>query len=426
MQKEPGIKWLFLDLNSYFASVEQQDNPNLRGKPIAVVPVNGDHTCAIAVSYEAKLYGVKTGTVIRDAKRMCPNLICVPARHDIYVQYHHKIIEEIAKHTPINKIWSIDELSSRLPPQKRNIESATKIANTIRNGLWQNVGQHINCSIGIAPNSLLAKIASDMKKPNGLTIIIQESLPEFIHHLALTDLPGIGKNMQKRLHKANVNTIQDLWAIPAKQARRIWNSVEGERFWYMLHGYDIETPATNTVMFGHSRVLAPQFRSPEKAYLITKTLLHKACKRMRDHKFYAQKLYLSIRNSDDIKIIHECHMLAAQDTFTILQHMDKLWSEIMQQINKNQTLNSELKFKKTSVILHNLIKKEDITDDIFLQKNTTNTIRLQKNTSLTHALDLLRDKYQKDVVTIGQSPKTLSGYVGTKIAFSRVPDLKEF
>lgn len=117
MDREPGLKWLFLDLNSYFASVEQQERPHLRGKPVAVVPMETDHTCAIAASYEAKAYGIKTGTMIRDAKKMCPNLTCVLARHDKYVEYHHKIVDEIALHTPINKIWSIDELSSRLPPR---------------------------------------------------------------------------------------------------------------------------------------------------------------------------------------------------------------------------------------------------------------------------------------------------------------------
>ena len=120
MDVNPGLKWLFFDLNSYFASVEQQENPALRGKPVAVVPMQSDYTCAIAASYEAKAYGIKTGTRILDAKQMCPNLICVPARHDIYVQYHNRILEEFIKLAPINKVWSIDELSSRLPPSKRS------------------------------------------------------------------------------------------------------------------------------------------------------------------------------------------------------------------------------------------------------------------------------------------------------------------
>jgi DNA polymerase-4 len=112
MHQQPGLKWLFMDLNSYFASVEQQERPELRGKPVAVVPMMTDSTCAIAASYEAKAYGIKTGTPIYEAKQMCPGLRCVLARHDLYVDYHHRILEEVVKHTPINKVWSIDELSS--------------------------------------------------------------------------------------------------------------------------------------------------------------------------------------------------------------------------------------------------------------------------------------------------------------------------
>ena len=211
MKKEPGIKWLFMDLNSYFASVEQQDTPALRGKAVAVTPMDTDYTCAIAASYEAKLYGIKTGTIIKDAKKMCPHLICVKARHDRYVEYHNQIIEEVVKHTPINRIWSIDELSSRLPPNKRTVDAAQKIATKIKKSIWKNVGKSIHCSIGFAPNSLLAKIACEMQKPNGLTILTQEELPGRLLDLKLTDLPGIGKNMERRLRRAGINSIEDLW-----------------------------------------------------------------------------------------------------------------------------------------------------------------------------------------------------------------------
>src|ERR1700688_2081652 len=91
-KEEPCLNWLFVDLNSYFASVEQQDRPELRGKPVGVVPMLADTTCCIAASYEAKARGVKTGTVVADAKRMCPNIVLVEARHEIYVDYHHRLV----------------------------------------------------------------------------------------------------------------------------------------------------------------------------------------------------------------------------------------------------------------------------------------------------------------------------------------------
>jgi DNA polymerase-4 len=109
-----GLHWLFFDLNSYFASVEQQENPALMGRPVAVVPMMTDSTCAIAASYEAKRYGIITGTKIYEAKQMCPDLVCVLARHDVYVDYHHRILEELENHIHISKVCSIDEAACRL------------------------------------------------------------------------------------------------------------------------------------------------------------------------------------------------------------------------------------------------------------------------------------------------------------------------
>src|ERR1700742_3311749 len=104
------LRWLYIDFNSYFASVEQELNPALRGKPVAVVPVETDSTCAIAASYEAKAFGVKTGTPIYEARKMCPGLICVLAGHNHYVEYHERILDEIDRHIPVTKVCSIDEM----------------------------------------------------------------------------------------------------------------------------------------------------------------------------------------------------------------------------------------------------------------------------------------------------------------------------
>jgi DNA polymerase-4 len=222
--KEAGLKWLFFDLNSYFASVEQQERKELRGKPVAVVPMNTDSTCAIAASYEAKAYGVKTGTMIYEAKKMCPDLICVEARHELKC--------------------SIDEAAFLLIGREREQENAIKLADNIKQGIWDNVGRAINCSIGIAPNVFLAKIASDMQKPNGLTLLTDENLPERLFDLRLTDLPGINVNMERRLHKAGIYSVEKFYHLAPKQARSIWGSVNGERFWYSLHGYDLPIQET--------------------------------------------------------------------------------------------------------------------------------------------------------------------------------------
>ena len=419
MKRETGFKWLFLDLNSYFASVEQQERPELRGKPVAVTPMQTEHTCAIAASYEAKAYGVKTGTIIRDARRMCPHLRCVLARHDLYVAYHHKIIEEVINHTPVNKICSIDELSSRIPPSKRNIDAAQHIAHSIKSGIWQNVGEAINCSIGFAPNSLLAKIACEMKKPNGLTILSQEELPGPLLDLQLTDLPGIGVNMAKRLRRSGVHNMLDLWNLSPKHARKIWGSVQGERFWYQLHGYDVEPQETSTSMVGHSRVLDPSLRSPDKARLILRKLTMKAATRLKSKGFFAHKINVSLRTTCREKRKMSLSLHATQDAFQFLECVDELWAALLCSLD-----NSHARIKTVSVIFHDLTVENMITDDLFMaQSGSTQSFQ---NNALSDAIESLQRRYQHDVVSLGLPPKTSSGYVGTKIAFSRVPDQSEF
>src|SRR5271155_5345509 len=109
----PIVGWLFLDLNSYFASVEQQDRPELRGRPVGIVAVATDSTCCLAASYEAKAYGVKTGTSVTDAKALCPQIEIVVARPKLYVEYQHKIIQAMEEQLPVYRAFSVDEMACR-------------------------------------------------------------------------------------------------------------------------------------------------------------------------------------------------------------------------------------------------------------------------------------------------------------------------
>src|SRR6202161_3627974 len=191
------LRWLYVDFNSYFASVEQQLRAELRGKPIAVVPVETDSTCAIAASYEAKAFGVKTGTPIYEAKRLCPGLTCVLARHERYVEFHHCLIEEIERHIPVTAVCSIDEVACRLMDNEISVERSTEIARSVKSGIAKTIGSYVRCSIGIAPNRYLAKVGTELQKPDGLVELRPENLPKGLFGLKLRDLPGIGANIER-------------------------------------------------------------------------------------------------------------------------------------------------------------------------------------------------------------------------------------
>src|SRR5271163_5284545 len=121
---DPRLRWLFLDLNSYFASVEQELRPELRGRPVAVVPLFADSTCCIAASYEAKAFGVRTGTTVGDAKTLCKGIELIEARHEVYVEYHHKIIHAVETCVPVTAVMSIDEMACRLIGRERPLLAA--------------------------------------------------------------------------------------------------------------------------------------------------------------------------------------------------------------------------------------------------------------------------------------------------------------
>ncbi|HEU4837968.1 MAG TPA: impB/mucB/samB family protein [Micavibrio sp.] len=426
--EELGLNTLFLDLNSYFASVEQNERPELRGRPVAVVPMMTDATCAIAASYEAKAYGVKTGTKIYDARRMCPNLVCVLARHDKYVEYHHRILKAAGEHIPVTKVWSIDEFHCDLMGREKIPENARALAQRIKRQIWRDAGPAINCSIGIAPNSFLAKVASDLKKPDGLVLLRPEDLPGPLFSLKLTDLPGINARMEERLLRANIRSIDDLWRTTPKQARAIWGSVGGERFWYWLRGYDVPHLKTNSVMIGHSRVLDPELRMPEKARLMARRLLFKAALRLRRKGFHAGALSLGVRCLDGRRWGGDARFFAAHDFFTFMQHLDDLWGQMTREFfgRTPQRMPNRIAFKKVSVILHDLQESGAMTGDLFQSGIAKTKEQVSKRESLTAAIEALNRKYHQDAVSLGLVPQTLAGHVGTKIAFSRVPDREEF
>jgi len=210
----------------------------------------------------AKAMGIKRGMQVSEARKICPNIIIRVARPDIYVDIHNKIVAEVNRHVPVKKVWSIDEVECELIGRERHL--AYDIGRAIQDGLKQNIGPYITPSIGLAPNQFLAKVAAEMDKPNGFVMLRMDDLPGPLFGLKLSDLPGISRGMETRLHKAGVMTVEDFWNISPKHARAIWGNLEGERLWAQLHGHAIEKPPTQRRMFGHSRVLSGEFKDPKR------------------------------------------------------------------------------------------------------------------------------------------------------------------
>lgn len=256
-----SVRWLFLDLDSYFASCEQQARPDLRGKPVGVVPMMAETTCCLAASREAKKHGVKTGTLVAEARVRCPGITFVVARHDLYTLYHKIIVEAVGACLPIDAVLSIDEMICELTGSQRELSKAVALAETIKTVLRQRVGDTLTCSIGLAPNRFLAKVSSDMNKPDGLTIVRLEDLPHMLYPLKLQDFPGIGPRMGRRLEEHGISTVQELCGLSITQMADLWGGVVGERFCRWLKGEDVELAETVHRSLGHQHVLEPQLRT---------------------------------------------------------------------------------------------------------------------------------------------------------------------
>src|ERR1039457_1306252 len=198
---------IHLDLSAFFASVEQQANPELRGKPIAVVGGHG-RTVITTASYEARKYGVKTGMAIWEGKSKCKDLIIVVGDNRKYTHTSTKIIEMMRDYTPLVEVFSIDEAWLDVTHSLGIFGSAERIAFLLKARIKPSFG--ITCSIGIAPNKLLAKLASEMKKPDGLTVIRPEDVARVLETMPIKELCGIGKKMERHLNMLSINTCGEL------------------------------------------------------------------------------------------------------------------------------------------------------------------------------------------------------------------------
>jgi DNA polymerase-4 len=371
------LRFLFLDLNSYFASVEQQEHPELRNKPVAVVPVEADSSFVIAASYEAKAFGVKTGTKIGDAKRMCPDLISVKGGHHLYTHYHRKIIQVAESVLPVERVCSIDEMVFRLLGQERSPVRAREIALEMKQALREGVGECIRCSIGIAPNQFLAKVATDMQKPDGLVILQSDDLPHALFRLDLTDLAGINKRMAARLNSAGIFTVQQLCTVDRTTLRSAWGSIVGERWWYKLRGVELNDHETDRKSLGHSHVMAPELRTDQGSKEVLLRLLQKASARLRATNLAAKAMAVGVSGRKPWKA--HCRFPATHDVVTLNEHFLALW--------KDRNFEGPV---KVSVTFTELEELKDVTPSLFEPA--------QERAKLSEAIDELNQKFGKNTV----------------------------
>ncbi len=203
---------LHIDMDAFFASVEQRTFPFLRNKPIAVCGSPAGRSVVASASYEAKARGVKSGMNLSAAKKCCPDLLLVQCNPAKYNDTAERIISILIQFTDLVEVFSIDEAFLDVTYTLHLFGSSEAIARQIKEAIYQELG--LTCSIGIAPNKLLAKYASDHCKPNGLLRINSADIPKLLEHLPVTKLCGIGERLALRLRQLGITTCGDLAKCP--------------------------------------------------------------------------------------------------------------------------------------------------------------------------------------------------------------------
>ena len=408
----PLVRYIYVDMNSYFASVAQQLEPELRGRPVGIVTIERPGAACIAASYEAKRCGIGVGTREKEARALCPGIVFRAAKHDVYVEFHHRIKAAIERVHPVEGTHSVDEFSCRLRGGDQSLQAGIALAEAMRRSITENVGVALRCSIGLGSSRLLAKAAGEMHKPAGLEWLTPEVLPGKLSRFRLRDLPGIGANMERRLVAAGVRSTRELHDMAPKHARRVWNSVDGERFLRALRGEDIPDPVTRPGMLGHSQILSGKNRNPEGARLVARRLLIKAATRVRRGGFFVTDLSVSYKGEDGRRVGRSVSMAATQDSFVLLERFAALWAQLRLERPVH-----------VSVMLGGLTETATQTGDLFDRRETG---EISPREALCAQVDALNQRYGQDTIIFGERPVEIAPYTGAKIAFGRVPTAQEF
>lgn len=290
---------IHLDINSFFASVEQSANPELKGKPV-VVTGSQQRTVILTASYEAREFGIKTGMMLHEARRLCRDVIMVPADNRKYTHTSAQIMKMMLDYTPLVEVFSIDEAFMDVTHSMSMFTSAENIAYLLKARIRHQLD--ITCSVGIAPNKLLAKLASEMKKPDGLTVIAPENVSRVLETMPIKELCGIGKKTERYLNMMGIYTCGELGRCDEGRLSRKFGIV-GSRLKQMGLGID-DSPvipaedADEVKSVGHSMTLKRDISSRSEILRYLLQLSEMVGRRARRYGVAGKTVHLTIRYAD--------------------------------------------------------------------------------------------------------------------------------
>lgn len=289
---------ILMDMNAFFCGVEQVDHPEWQGRPVGVT--NGRQgTCIITCSYEARAFGIRTGMRLREARRLCPDFIRIPARPERYAEVSSNIMDALTTITPDVEVFSVDEAFLDVTRCQRLLGTPLRIAQQVSRMVWDVSGGAL-CSVGVSGDKTTAKYAAKLHKPNGLTVIPPWEAGKTLAPASVTDLCGISDGIGRYLAERGVHRCGDMRRLPIGDlGQRFGNP--GRRIWLMAQGLDPEpvkrsVPAPQTI--GHGKIMPPDTRD---RLVISTFLLHmteKVAARLRRHAYRCGKFFIGLRTAE--------------------------------------------------------------------------------------------------------------------------------
>lgn len=396
---------MHIDINSCFATIEQQANPFLRNKPVAVAAYATKNGCILAASYPAKYLGVKTGMRVKDAQSLCPNIIVLSPDPAKYRFVHKKLRKILEKYSTSVHPKSIDEFVINFSPKHSYFRNNLQEAGLeIKDKIKKEIGDYITVSIGISTNRFLAKTAANYKKPDGLFEVNKDNYLDVFASLKLTDLCGIKTANAARLNSVGIYSCLDFFASEIPNLKAGFHSINGY-YWYMrLHGYEIDDISSERKSFGNQYALPKPFDNVKDLSPILTKLTEKMAKRLREKNYMSQGVHLGILFKDhtywhkSMKLVTP--IFASTDFTRVFFHILKTCLPL--------EASGRSGVKLLSVACFNLQKKN------FLQLDLASDVL--KKESLAKALDDINDKFGKFTITPARIINN-ENYVLDRIAF---------
>lgn len=248
---------MHIDLNSCFATIEQQSRPLLRGRPVVVVNRLVENTSVITVSYEAKAYGVKAGMKYRQAKRLCPELAALDSDPPKYRWVYRQLLRIMNSYSPAVVMKSIDEgiIDFAVAPESMRSRGLEAIGKEIKQRLRTEVGSYMRCNIGISTNRFWAKMAASLHKPDGLDVVTAQNVLTVLASLTLRDLTGIARHNEQRLNAVGIFTPLQMYESPPEALHAAFHSINGEKWYQRLHGWEVDDLISDVKTCGRQYVL---------------------------------------------------------------------------------------------------------------------------------------------------------------------------